>query len=437
MDLDLTLFVKILYTLGIGVLIGLERTLVPSSSSSGKLRGEKETGATPPLRPDAELGVRTFSIMALGGLVAALVGERYPMAAPVILFGLIAFVVLMHVYSLEKDPGVTTEIAAVACCGLGMLCHDKPHTAVVIALLVTILLALKRIMPRILRRLKRIELTDTLKFLVIILIVLPLLPNKALDPYDVFNPYKITFLVILISGISFVGYFFTKFLGAERGLGLTGLFGGLTSSTAVTAAMADQAKKTPELMSACAFATVIANATMFGRVLVVVGILEWELMLRMLWSIGTMLLVAMLALAILWKRSQKKKCHGDEETSQDLGLTNPFSLGPAIKFALFFIAILFVAKFAKMYLGDKGVYLASMASGLADVDAITLSIIDQTRNGSLMQHVAAIGITIAVVSNSIVKSAIAFYSGGWKFGLLVGQVLLGATGAGLAVLFIL
>ncbi len=436
MDLDLTLFIKILFALGIGVLIGLERTLMPPSIPD-ETESEADLNPDPLFLSDTELGVRTFSIMALGGFVAALVGAPYPFAAPIILLGLIVFVVMMHLNSRVKDPGITTEIAAVVCCALGMLCYVKPRTAVVIALIVTILLALKRMMPRILGRLERVELTDTLKFLVIILIILPLLPNRTLDPYDVFNPYKVTFLVILISGIGFVGYFFTKFLGAERGLGLTGLFGGLTSSTAVTAAMADQAKQTPDLMSACAFATIIANATMFCRVLVVVAILDWGLMLDLLWSIGTMTLAAIVALAILWKRSGNQKSEGGEETSRELSLKNPFSLGPAIKFSLFFVAILFVAKFAKIYLGDKGIYLASMASGLADVDAITLSIIEQTRDGSLTQNVGAIGITIAVVSNSIVKSAIAFYSGGWKFGLLVGQVLLGATGAGLAVLFVL
>ena len=285
-------------------------------------------------------------------------------------------------------------------------------------------------------QLKRVELTDTLKFLAIILIFLPLLPDRALDPYGAFNPYKVMFLVILISGIGFVGYFLTKFLGAEKGMGLTGLFGGLTSSTAVTAAMANQAKQTPSMINPCAFGTIIANATMFCRVLVVVAILDWALMKRLALSIGAMTATATIAVVYLWLRSRNDRAERGEEATREISLKNPFSLGPAIKFSLFFVGILFVAKIAKIYLGDQGLYLASLVSGLADVDAITLSIAEQTGTDQLSRSVGSIGITIAVVSNSIVKSGIALYSGGWKFGLRVGAVLLGATGTGLALLFI-
>ena len=435
MDLNPDILLKIIYALGIGVLIGLERSLIPPFTAVCK--PEDADNANPPEPPDTLLGVRTFSILSLGGFSAALIGSAYPLVAPVIVVGLVIMVVAMYFHDSNKDPGITTEISAIVCCGLGVLCYMNPHEAGVLALLVTILLALKRFMAKALLQLKRVELTDTLKFLAIILIVLPLLPNRALDPYGAFNPYKVMFLVILISGIGFVGYFLTKFLGAEKGLGLTGLLGGLTSSTAVTAAMADQAKQTPALITPCAFATIIANTTMFCRVLVVVAILDWTLMTRLAWSIGTMTLTAFIAIVFLWLRSGKNQPDGKKATSSnEIRLKNPFSLGPAIKFSLFFVGILFAAKIAKIYLGDKGLYLASMVSGLADVDAITLSIAQQTKTAQLPQTVGAVGITIAVVANSIVKSGIAVYSGGGKFGFRVGAVLLGATVAGLAVLLV-
>jgi uncharacterized membrane protein (DUF4010 family) len=232
-----------------------------------------------------------------------------------------------------------------------------------------------------------------------------------------------------------VGYFLTKFLGADKGLGLTGLFGGLTSSTAVTAAMANQARQAPGLVNQCTFATIIANTTMFCRVLVVVAILDSTLMMKLSWSIGAMTIGAVIALAFLWLRLKNTR-PGDAGGSKELSLENPFSLGPAIKFALFFVCILFVAKIAKLYLGDKGLYLASLVSGLADVDAITLSIAEQTKNAQLSHTVGAVGITIAVVANSVVKSGIAIYSGGWKFGARVGIILMGVTIAGLAVLLV-
>jgi uncharacterized membrane protein (DUF4010 family) len=149
-----------------------------------------------------------------------------------------------------------------------------------------------------------------------------------------------------------------------------------------------------------------------------------------------MTVTAFIAVIFLWLQSKNDSSTGKNDASEEISLKNPFSLGPAIKFSLFFVGILFVAKIAKIYLGDKGLYLASLVSGLADVDAITLSIAEQTKAAALTHDVGAIGITIAVVANSIVKSGIAVYSGGWKFGARVGIILLGATGAGLAVLMI-
>jgi len=421
-ELSVDIMIKILYAVGIGILIGVERSLLPDTNENDA---------------DPLMGIRTYSILSLGGFSAALVGAEYPLAATILIAGYVVLILALYIHSMQKDPGITTEIAAVACCGLGVLCFFSPHIAGVLALIITILLALKRFMNNLTTNLQRVELTDTLKFLAIILIILPLLPNRALDPYGAFNPYKVTFLVILISGISFVGYFLTKFLGAAQGLGLTGVLGGLTSSTAVTAAMAAQAKRTPGLIHACGFATLIANATMFARVLVVVALLDRALMFKLIWSLGTMTLVVIVAVIFLWLSSKRTGTQGNASGAEDLNLKNPFSLGPAIKFSLFFVVILLVAKVANLYFGDKGLYFAALVSGLADVDAITLTIAEQTKSLQLNHEIGAIAITIAVVANSIVKSGIAFYSGGVRFGRLVGSILLGATIAGLVVLLVI
>ena len=427
------IFIKIAYALGIGLLIGLERSILQKPVSSGsdenKIHKKQDNGS------DEILGVRTYTLLSLSGYLAALIGDKYPAVMPVIIAGILILIIALYIKSSNKDFGITTELSAITCCGLGLLCYSSPFIAGVLALITTVILAMKRFLENTLKKIHRIELIDTLKFLAIILIVLPLLPNRALDPLQVFNPYKVMFLVILISGISFVGYFLTKFLGAQRGLGLTGLLGGLTSSTAVTAAMSNQAKEEPELHGPCTFAIIIANATMFARVLVVVAVLDFQLMKRLAMSIGAMTIVATIAVIFLWLKSKKNTAPG-EKTSKELVLKNPFSLGPAIKFAFFFVIILFTAKIAKQYLGNSGLYLASLVSGLADVDAITLSIAEQTKGSALEYSVGAIGITIAVVSNSIVKSSIAIYSGGWKFGRSVGVILMAATLAGLCVLLV-
>jgi uncharacterized membrane protein (DUF4010 family) len=424
--LEYQLLFELAHVLGVGVLIGLERSLM-----SVLARREDSSPDGDPTQGEL-LGVRTFTVLSLVGYAGALVGEHIPYAGPVVLGGVSVLVVALYLRNQEFDAGITTEIAAVGTCALGMLCRSQPQLAGVLALVVTVILASKRFTRATIRKMRRVELTGTLKFLVIIFIVLPLLPNRPLDPFGAFNPYKVGVLVVLISGISFVGYFLTRFLGAQRGLGLTGVLGGLTSSTAVTAAMALEAKSRPELRTICALSTVVANATMFARVIVVVLVLDRVLAMRLIWPVGTMAVVAAVIAGLLWLAAARKSPQAVEGAGE-VQLKNPFSIGPAISFAAFFVVILFAVKLAKTYFGDQGLYAAAALSGLADVDAITLSIAEQTGADALSDRIGAIAITIAVVSNSIVKSGIALYSGGLAFGRLVAACLGLATLIGLAV----
>lgn len=433
--MELELLMQMAYALGIGLLVGLERSMVQVTPAAAPAEQPAGDVATTQEQSDF-LGMRSFAVLSLVGFGAALVGERLPFLGPVALGGVCLLVVAMYIRAREFGTGITTEAAAIGTCILGMLCHHDARAAGVLALLLTVLLASKRVAHDTVRRMRRVELTDTLKFLVVVLIVLPLLPDRAVDPYGALNPYKIGFLVVLISGISFVGYFLTRILGARRGLGLTGVLGGLTSSTAVTAAMAAEARAHPDLRAICAFSTVAANATMFVRVLVVVGLLDQALALRLAWGIGTMTVVAAVAAIVLWLRASKKTAGAGDGPGQP-ELKNPFSVGPALKFAAFFVVILLVAKLARTYLGDRGLFAAAALSGLADVDAITLTIAEQTRAASLALASGAIGVTIAVVSNSVVKSGIAIYSGGWAFGRVIALCLGLATLLGLAVVFLL
>jgi uncharacterized membrane protein (DUF4010 family) len=442
MDVSNRLFIEMAYALGIGLLIGLERSMPSLAGTPNKKPDEPDeldADEAPAPGPDPAnddweaLGIRTFTVLSLLGFGAAVASDRFPLIAPVALGGVCVLVIALYIRAKELGFGITTELAAITTCGLGVLCHHHPHAAGALALVLTVVLSSKRLAHSTVRKMRRVELTDTLKFLIAIFIVLPLLPNKALDPYGALNPFKVGLLVVLISGISFVGYFLTRLLGAQKGLGLTGIVGGLTSSTAVTAAMAQEAKEQPHLNAICVFSTVGANATMFVRVLVVVALLDPALALKLAWAIGAMGVVAVVLSAVLWFRAGKSKESG--EGHHQVQLKNPFSIGPALKFAAFFVAILFAAKLAKIYFGNQGLYLAALMSGLADVDAITLTIAEQSKAGTLAQNIGALAITIAVVSNSVVKTGIAIYVGGWKFGRLVGLCLGLATGAGLAVAF--
>ncbi len=447
MGFSFDLFVQMAYALGIGVLIGLERSMDVFAPRDPDEPAEDETSTDPSGESGAgvaateadeaqsdqpafavdteQLGVRTYAVLSLVGFGAALVGEVSPMVAVAAIVGLILLILAMYHHTIRLGTGITTEVAAVGTALLGFLCHQHPHVAGVLALIMTVLLASKRFTRGTIRKLRRVELTDTLKFLVVLLIVLPMLPNRALDPWGALNPYKVGLLVVLISGIGFVGYFLTRILGAQRGLGLTGILGGLTSSTAVTAAMSAEAKSAPHLRPICAFSVLAANATSFVRVLVVVFVLDRALGQRLSWSVGGMAVTAILFSLVLWVMASKAT--GEGAKGPEVDLKNPFSVGPALKFAAFFVGILVVARLAKMYLGSKGLYLAAGVSGLADVDAITMSIAEQTQALTLDRKIGAIGITIAVVSNAVVKTGMAISTGGWVFGRIV------ALGLGLAV----
>ncbi|MBW2457924.1 MAG: DUF4010 domain-containing protein [Deltaproteobacteria bacterium] len=468
--------IQIGYALGIGLLIGLERSFGFVAEEQGDVGGEdqippskaepelaeaeedasedssKDEAKTPEEEPPElkppdskpaggiryalaeQMGVRTITILSLTGYAVAVIGETLPIVPPVALGILGLLVIAMYFRASAMGVGITTEAAAFSAAALGMLCRYHHDIAAIIAVVVTAALASKHWTHSTIRKMRRVELTDTLKFLVVVLIVLPLLPNRALDPYGAFNPYKVGVLVVLISGIGFAGYFLTRILGAQKGLGLTGVVGGLTSSTAVTAAMAAQAKEAPQLRAICAFATVAANATMFARVLVVVAVLDFPLFQRLAWSVGGMGVTAVAATGVLWFVSAKSQ--KDSGASHEIALKNPFSVGPALKFAAFFVFILFALRLSQKYLGDQGLYAAALLSGLADVDAITLSISEQAHAGEMVRKVGAIAITIAVVSNSATKTGIAIYSGGWGFGKLVGLCLGAATVVGLAAAFI-
>lgn len=437
-ELSTETLIQIAYALGVGTLIGLERSMDSDHNPSAELGPDspeqdedlEPAEPKPPGEKKEYLGVRTLAALSLSGYVAALAGEHFAFIPPVMLLAVGMIVVAMYFRVTEQGTGITTEVAAVATCGLGMLCRFHPEIAAVLAVILTVLLASKRFTHSTVRRMRRIELIDTLKFLVIILIVLPLLPNAPIDPYEALNPYKVGLLVVLVSGIGYVGYFLIRILGAQRGLALTGIIGGLTSSTAVTAAMAEQAKERPEWRLICVAATLAANATMFVRVLVVVAVLDFELTIRLVWSVGGMAVTATLCTVALWIKATRDGSKG--ATDSKVELKNPFSLGPAVKFAAFFVFILFALKLAQTYLGEQGLYLAAALSGLADVDAITLSLTEQTAAEEVSRRVAGIAITIAVVTNSVTKTGISIFSGGWRFGRVVGACLGLSTVVGLA-----
>ena len=233
---------------------------------------------------------------------------------------------------------------------------------------------------------------------------------------------------MLISGISFLGYVLIKLVGSRQGIGLTGLLGGLVSSTAVTLSFSQRSQKENQLAKPFALAILIAWTIMFGRVLVEVAVTNLPL-LGVVWLPITVAGLAGLAYgAYLYFAPRSGEAGG-------VAVSNPFELGPAITFGLLYGVILLVARAAQFYFGDTGVYLSSILSGLADVDAITLSMAELSSSGNLELPTAARAIVLATMSNTVVKGGIVLSSGSaaLRRALLPGFLLILATGTALAI----
>jgi uncharacterized membrane protein (DUF4010 family) len=233
--------------------------------------------------------------------------------------------------------------------------------------------------------------------------------------------------VVLISGISFLGYVLIKLVGSRQGIGLTGFLGGLVSSTAVTLSFSQRSQKENHLAKPFALAIIIAWTVMFIRVLVEVAITNISL-LGVVW-----LPIAAAGLAGLAYGAYLYFSPRSGETG-DVVVSNPFELGPAVTFGLLYGFILLVARAAQFYFGDTGVYLSSILSGLADVDAITLSMAELSNSGNLDLSTAARAIVLATMSNTVVKGGIVVASGSsaLRRALLPGFLLILATGILLA-----
>jgi uncharacterized membrane protein (DUF4010 family) len=277
-------------------------------------------------------------------------------------------------------------------------------------------------------RMRRVELTATLQLLILLAIVLPMLPSEPVDPWNILPPRKIGLFVILIGGIGYVGYVLTRILGRRRSAGLTGVVGGLTSSTAVTVSMAQQARAEHGMRVAGQMSVFLANAMMFPRVLLVTALLSTTVAAALAPPLVAMGLV-MLGGAV-WKWRAMSRETGHTGTDKEPPIKNPFALLPALTWGAILCAVLVLAHFAYVLLGDSGVLVAALASGLADVDAITLAVTTQASQGTLGAGTASLAISIAIISNTVVKGTIAMVAGGRSFGRDVAVIFAASMAAG-------
>lgn len=386
----------------IGALIGTER--------QRRLAEEKTRGIA---------GLRTFTLIALLGTLVATLANHYGQMFALAAFASFTIIVGMGYVASCSSLGridFTAAVAAVVTFSLGMLAsfEESILLAVSLAIITTWILATRTITHHYVEALSEADLLDTLKMGIIALVIYPLLPDQPLDPFGVLNPRQIWLFVVLVSLIGYVGYVLIRILGAERGLSLTGVLGGLVSSTAVTTAMATEVKENKELLPFAVFATIIASCTMFPRILFIVLIVNRDLFLSLLPHLLSMA-VAGVILVYLLQRNGK-------HMGKDVDVRDPFRILPALKFGALFAFVLLASKLANIYFGNTGTYAASIIAGLADVDAIALSMATLARS-SLTADTAVTAITMAAMTNTLVKLLIAYILGTREFGNRIAMVI--------------
>lgn len=414
--MEIGVIINFLLSLSIGAIIGIEREIT--------FQREKRTGLA---------GIRTFMLTAIFGFVSTYISINLLNSTAALIVSFISFIlIIVSSYTLSaiktRKIGATTEVAAVLTYLLSVIVSlNTPNTtkflAIIIAVIVASLLALKERLHNFAKNIKTKEVYAAIKFAIISIVLLPFLPNQNYTLLDIpfvkdlistfpsltsiaqqlniFNPFKIWLIVVFISGLSFVGYILVKLFGSNKGIGITSALGGMVSSTAVTVSLSEKSKG-KKIVNSFAFGIILASSIMFIRVLIEVSAINSSLLKFLVVPIGIMALSGLVSAFII---SRKEKSTGDSE------FKSPFALAPALKFGIFFVFILFLSKLLYIFFGNSGLLIAALVSGFADVDAITMSLSSLALLGTIEPRTAVIGITLAVSANTLTKGVITYVMG--------------------------
>ncbi|MDE3083137.1 MAG: MgtC/SapB family protein [Acidobacteriota bacterium] len=395
-----------LYSLAIGLLVGLER--------ERSYRG----------RSGQAYGIRTFALLALVGTLATEAGAG---VVAVALAGVVALLVVGYRRTSRADPGTTTEVAAMATFLLGVLSyHDSALAAALAIGIVALLMSKDRLHRFVSDVLSDVEMEDALKFLVGAFVILPLLPRRGVGPYGILNPSRIWLLVVVLTGISWVGYVAVRTLGARRGLLATGLAGGFVSATASTASMA-RASKAPATFVAAVAGARIASAATYVELAIIMTVVSPALSARLvLPALAGALSLGLVSL--LGVRAAPPDGPAGRPGTGERVVT----LTPAIVLAVILTGALLVARWGASAFGSRGAVVAVAAAGLADAHGGSLTAATLFVKGTLGLRVALVAVGAAMTTNTLVKCAVAYVAGGRRFGNRFSTGVLGSHAVFLA-----
>ncbi|MBR5692479.1 MAG: MgtC/SapB family protein [Fibrobacter sp.] len=402
--LDFNVFYRLAAAIGIGLIIGMQREHTYSDQSD---------------RHPA--GVRSFTLVGLVGCMTAMLSDQMGGMAPFVTGFVVVGLLLVasHIsFAISHRPqdgqpgigsdGITTSIAVLVVYLLGTLCwYGRLLEACVGMVVLLLLLNSKKQLHDFANKLSTEDIVATVKFAVITLMVLPFLPNRAFGPpgLEVLNPHTIWLFVVFISGIGFVSYVLIKLIGPGKGIWLTGLFGGLASSTALTLNMAGRSRENEGYADDFMMSIVLSWAVMFARLYLICVFLDS----RLAGPLAVPLLVPVvptLGYAIFLKFKT-----GRDHAEKGAGFSNPFKLLPAIKFGLVFTAVMFVANAARVYLGNGALIGCSFLGGAAEMDAVAFSLIDMGIKASITNRELVVAMLFASLANTITKGTLVYFLG--------------------------
>jgi uncharacterized membrane protein (DUF4010 family) len=388
-SVEVPLEARFLIALGLSLLIGLER------ESSGLLTKGKVFA-----------GVRTYAIIGVFGFGCAWLSRLgHTFVLPVGLISLASLVVVAYVAKLkEGHVGWTSEVAALVTFIVGVLSLlSEVWVPMALGIVTTFLLSEKAMVEKYVESLDQAEFLAVVKFLLVTLIIFPALPNKEYTQFDL-NPRSIWQIVILVSAIGFIGYFLSKKFGRKVGLWLSGVLGGIVSSTAVSIAVGRIAQKNPQQWHNAFRASILAGAVMYLRILVLIWILKPEIVPVIWWKLVALALIGV-ALSLNIRRGET-----GAEAAMIKEPHNPFEIRPALIFASFFVILTIAIKLVQQLYGHAGVLVLAGLVGVTDIDPFILSIV--TKVGSV-QAVMMSAIIVSMMSNTVMK--------GLYFGFLARQ----------------
>ncbi len=398
--------IGLIVALLLGALIGLERGWEARHQKPG----------------ERIAGIRTHSLVGLlGGLSALLSESLTPWAFPLMFLGVVGITLVGYRTRVEyhQDFSITGMIGLLLTFCFGAVAVSvSVALATAAAVITAIVLDNKREIHGLMNQLQSHELDAGLKLLLISVVMLPLLPDRDLGPGGALNPYEIWWLVVLIASVSFVGYFAIRVGGTEKGLLFTSIFAGMTSSTALTLHFARQSRRAPELSPLLGSGILLAAGTMFPRILVYCLIISPALLPDLTPPVLVMAAMLYAPALYFWRRDRKHIDLSKPELTK-----NPLDLKSALVLGALLTVILFCGELLREWFGNVGIYVLAATSGIADVDAITLSLTRMSQS-SIAVQTAIIGIVIAASVNNSVKCLIAAAIGTRTLGLRIAVPIL-------------